>query len=511
MADDLAWQGHLSKIVDAILTGRLVPFLGADINLCDRPKTAAGTTTEWTDDAQFPPSNQELAMYLDSISEGVGPRYRQELSCPFVENQQLEHLPQDCPLRQGSTVLKIPVQNVSQYLATAEDGDVALYEALRNLFGKPYAPNAIHRFLASVPALLRGRTKAPAYPLTVTACFDSTLEQAFKDANEPFDLVGFIGDPQRGGFQHVTPEGDEHVITEPNTYTGLDLRKRPVILKLYRGYSSESFLITEDNYIDYLSHKDMTDLIPSSLLKILDENKLLFLGYNLSVWNQRVILRRLWQEKLNVRGKSWWAIQGQPDALDLRMWKRYEVKVLQRPDWNLEDYIAAINKGLQAIPTLAPVTQATAITAPKRNKIFFSYSHADGIWLERIKTAMGQLRRSGQCVWDDTQIQPGDLWMNEIQEALATTKVGILLVSQTFLNSDFILQQELPALLKAAREKELNIFPVILEPCDYFCSDLREIQAFPDPKRPLLPMDEAEWKGELQTMTQKVRELLNQP
>ena len=133
--------------------------MGSDINLCERPKTADGRWEEWTGDASFPPSNQELALYLDDISEGVGPRYRKELSCPFVENHSLDQLPPECPLREGGRALKIPVQIISQYLTTAEKGDAALYAALRKLFTKTYAPNAIHTFLASLPALLRQRRK----------------------------------------------------------------------------------------------------------------------------------------------------------------------------------------------------------------------------------------------------------------------------------------------------------------------------------------------------------------
>lgn len=222
--DDLRWQGHLTRIVEAIVRGRLVSFLGADINLCDRPKGADGKDLEWTEEAPFPPSNQELALYLDGKSEGLGPTYRQEVRCPFAETQQLEQLPQECPLRRGGVALKLPIQNFSQYVSTDEDGDVALYEALRILFAQPYAPNLIHRFFAALPALLRKKCQSPTYPLIVTACFDSALEQAFQEAGEPFDLVGFVGGDQEGDeshpgcFQHLSPDGELHPILQPNTY-----------------------------------------------------------------------------------------------------------------------------------------------------------------------------------------------------------------------------------------------------------------------------------------------------
>lgn len=101
-------------------------------------------------------------------------------------------------------------------------------------------------------------------------------------ANKPIDFVGFVGDAQGGSFQHITPDHRVCAI-DPNKDTELELTRRPIILKLYRGYNSESFSITEDNYIDYLSHANIAGLIPVSLLRILNESKLLPLGYHLSL------------------------------------------------------------------------------------------------------------------------------------------------------------------------------------------------------------------------------------
>jgi hypothetical protein len=512
MAEDLLWKGHVRKIVEAILAGKAVPFLGSDINLCDRPKATDGKDAVWTREAPFPPSNQELAAYLDAISAGMGPTVHQQLSCPFMETRDLEQLPQECPLRRGGVVLRLPVQNVSQNLAASgEAGDTALYEALSALFEKDYAPNTLHRFLASLPNLLRTRSKTPTYPLIVTACFDSALERAFEEAGEDVDLVSFIGDAQRGHFQHRTPNGNRFDITEPNKYSGLDLGERPVILKLYGGYESQSFLITEDDYIDYLSHRDMAELIPSSLLRILraEDTNLWFLGYALSLWNQRVILRRLWQEKLDLSGKPWWAIQAQPDSLDLRIWERYAVKTPHRPDLRLEDYIADLSARLQAAPMLAPLAPADAADATVRETVFFSYSHEDQKWLDQLKDVLTPVTRSGLLrEWDDTQIQPGAKWREEIQAALASAKVAVLLVSKAFLKSEFIASEELPTLLKAAEEEGVIICPVVLEDCLYEYSALKDYQAVNDLSKPLIGLTAAKRAEALGKIARKILDAL---
>lgn len=511
-ADDLRWKSHLIKVKEAILAGRAVPFLGPDINLCDRPKTDDGKDTAWTVEAAFPPSNQELAAYLDTISAGLGPAYHHELSCPFIENETLDQLPIECPLRSGKAMLRLPVQNVSQYVSASEnDGDTYLYGALSELFAKRYAPNSLHRFLASLPSLLRSRSKEPTFPLIVTACFDSALERAFEEAGEPVDLVSFVGDAQRGHFHHLAPDGSRRDITEPNKYTGLDLGKRPVVLKLYGGYESESFLITEDDYIDYLSHRDMAELIPSSLLRVLraDDTNLWFLGYSLSLWNQRVILRRLWQEMLDLSGKPWWAIQAHPEPLDLKIWKRYSVQVPQWPDLRLENYMAELEARLHSAPMIAPIMPSTSRVHSAREGVFISYSHLDKKWLDKIKETLAPAIRSEKLdVWDDTLIQAGSKWRDDIQAALDHAKVAILLVSQAFLASEFIASEELPSLLNAAEKEGLIICWVLLENCLYDRTAIKDFQAVHDLSRPISSLSAAKRSEVLDQIARKVLEAL---
>lgn len=501
--------------MEAILAGRIVPFLGADVNLCDRPKTAEGQDTPWTPDATFPPSNHELAAYLNSISSGLGPAYHQQLSCPFSDTHELQQLPEECPLRRGGAALRLPVQNVSQNLAASgEEGSTYLYEALSSLFERDYTPNSVHRFFAKLPSLLRSRSRSATYPLIVTACFDSALERAFAEAGEEVDLVSFIGDAQNGHFQHRSPDADTWIaIDEPNKNLSLDLAKRPVILKLYGGYESQSFLITEDDYIDYLSHSRMTELIPSSLLPILhaDATTVWFLGYGLNLWNQRVILRRLWQGMLDRSGKPWWAIQAHPDPLDLQIWHRYSVQTLQRPPTHLEAYISDVEARLDDSPTVhsAMATTTTNRAGFRREKVFFSYSHEDQKWLQQLKDVLTPAIRMGLLSeWDDTQIQPGAKWREEIKAALASAKVAVLLVSKAFLKSEFIASEELPTLLKAAKDDGVIICPVVLDHCLYDLSALKDYQAANDVAKPLSGLSAAKCDETLAKIARKILDAL---
>src|SRR4051794_27299185 len=97
-----------------------------------------------------------------------------------------------------------------------------------------------------------------------------------------------------------------------------------------------------------------------------------------------------------------------------------------------------------------------------RTKVFISYSHAAKEGLERLKPHLKPLVREGLDCWDDTHIRPGDDWKQEIQNALDTTQIAVLLISANFFASDFIDENELPPLLAAAQAKGVCILPVII-------------------------------------------------
>ena len=130
---------------------------------------------------------------------------------------------------------------------------------------------------------------------------------------------------------------------------------------------------------------------------------------------------------------------------------------------------------------------------PERDQLFISYSHVDRGWVERLQTMIRPLVRShGLRLWDDSQIQPGDKWREEIETALAAAKVALLLVSSDFLASEFVTNSELPQLLTAAEEEGLRILWVPLRPSLVRRTPIDAYQALLDPGRPLARMDPVE-------------------
>jgi len=138
-----------------------------------------------------------------------------------------------------------------------------------------------------------------------------------------------------------------------------------------------------------------------------------------------------------------------------------------------------------------PMTRLITSTAPPRkNKVFVSYSREDREWLKRLRIHLKPLEHEGIIdLWDDTRIKAGTKWRQEIETAIASAKVATLLVSASFLASDFIQTDELLPLLTASIERGTKIIPIIVSPCMYQQSKLSSFQAVNDLSLPLSGMN----------------------
>jgi hypothetical protein len=149
--------------------------------------------------------------------------------------------------------------------------------------------------------------------------------------------------------------------------------------------------------------------------------------------------------------------------------------------------------------------------ASTRTQVFVSYSHEDAEWLKRLQVHLKPLMRSGDVdLWDDTRIKPGAKWRKEIEQALASAKVAVLLISADFLASDFIDKDELPPLLAAAEQDEAVILSLIVSPSLYEeTPSLARFQAANSPKKPLTTLDKAEQEKVLVQVAKAIKEALS--
>ena len=132
-------------------------------------------------------------------------------------------------------------------------------------------------------------------------------------------------------------------------------------------------------------------------------------------------------------------------------------------------------------------------------KVFISYSHADEKWKDRVVNQLGVLEKEKKLtVWNDRQISGGDEWLPKINRAIQECDVAILLISADFLNSGFILGQEVPKPLERRAKEGIRIIPVILWPCSWtHVAWLRGIQARPEDGKPLSSFSKAKAEAAL--------------
>jgi hypothetical protein len=239
------------------------------------------------------------------------------------------------------------VPRVSQY-AAAMRGYGPLYDELRDVVRSAGQPGAVHRFFAMLPPLLR-QAGAP-HQLIVTTSYGFELEQAFAALGEEVDVVSYIASGRdRGKFRHIAPDGVAHVIDVPNTYAAeLSLERRTVILKI-RGQvgppseGADSFVVTEDDYIDYLGRADVASAVPVGLAATLRRSHFLFLGYTVRDWHLRLVLGRMWGDE-PVAYRSW-AVHPRPGPAERELWRRLDVDLSESP---LESYIEGLAGGVGA-------------------------------------------------------------------------------------------------------------------------------------------------------------------
>jgi hypothetical protein len=131
---------------------------------------------------------------------------------------------------------------------------------------------------------------------------------------------------------------------------------------------------------------------------------------------------------------------------------------------------------------------------PAADRVFLSYSHRDSSFLSRLLVHLRPLEKQGRIdAWTDRRIEAGSRWQEEIKAALANSKVAVLMISADFLASDFIVDNELPPILKTAEEQGTRIIPVIVRPCRFERDPrLGVFQAINDPRRPLSILSESE-------------------
>jgi 2'-5' RNA ligase len=114
-------------------------------------------------------------------------------------------------------------------------------------------------------------------------------------------------------------------------------------------------------------------------------------------------------------------------------------------------------------------------------RIFYSYSHKDEELLNELKEALSPLKRQGIIQeFYDRKILPGTDWQSAIDKNLERADVIILLISASFLSSDYCYGKEMKRGIERYKAGETQVIPVIVRPCIWqMIPQLEELNVLP--------------------------------
>lgn len=325
---------HYLAVLGALTKGKLVPFLGLDVNLYGRTPSA-----NWQPNGSSLPSSSELVDYLVSISNHPRP-YIPALA--DVSQYAFLHYSQDDNLGAGS-----------------------FYDELSTIFNGNVEPTPLHEFWAQLAAMNKELTSSLSTRvddvnrrfLIVSSTYDNLLEVAFRKTLDRFHVVSYVahGDNQ-GRFRHTvyaktTPGGETlpqtPAIVEPANNYGPLYDSAPVILKIPGTVGDAAglrFAITEDQYLDLFARRELASILPAQLLTKIRNSNHLFLGCNVREWSLRALLYRIWEDSKPPLAS--WTVQDEMTPVQSEYWKEWGVKVIQR---RLTNYIDDLKRSCQTV------------------------------------------------------------------------------------------------------------------------------------------------------------------
>ena len=157
-----------------------------------------------------------------------------------------------------------------------------------------------------------------------------------------------------------------------------------------------------------------------------------------------------------------------------------------------------------------------------RPTVFVSYSHKDLPVLEDLLPFLITLERDDLVeIWSDEKLRGGERWRDEISAALESADAAVLLISQEFLASKFIYEEELPRILARQSKAALTVLPVYLSPSTVTSDEipfrdaqqrkrrilLSEFQGFGTPSQPLSKMQPDDRKSVFVELHDRIRQL----
>src|SRR5712691_3977808 len=120
-------------------------------------------------------------------------------------------------------------------------------------------------------------------------------------------------------------------------------------------------------------------------------------------------------------------------------------------------------------------------------EIFYSYAHEDEALRQELEKHLAILKQQGFISgWHDRSISAGTEWAQEIDAHLNTAQIILLLISASFLASDYCYRIEMQRALERYEVGEARVIPIILRSVNWEAvPSLSKLQALPTDAKPV--------------------------
>lgn len=159
-------------------------------------------------------------------------------------------------------------------------------------------------------------------------------------------------------------------------------------------------------------------------------------------------------------------------------------------------------------PQLELHTPSTTATA-ERAKVFISFHRRDRRWFDRLGKHLEPLLSRGLVdAWNEARVKPEAPWREELEQAIRSAQVAVVLVSADYLASALAIQEEIPLLLDEAGRGDLVVLPVIVSPSAYARSPLARFRSANSPSSPLDSVSRIEQEKILSNLANSIERYL---
>jgi len=148
----------------------------------------------------------------------------------------------------------------------------------------------------------------------------------------------------------------------------------------------------------------------------------------------------------------------------------------------------------------APANILIPIHHPRKPvTLFYSYAHEDEKMRAKLEKHLAALKAAEIiAAWHDRKIPAGASFDTEINKHLREARIILLLISASFLSSDYCQSVEMKFALDQQRTGNVIVIPVILRECDWKSSPFAQLQALP---KDGLPVSDSKWNNQDKAFT----------